>query len=167
MKNLFFISILLVLLSASCKPTEKGYKAAYDAALGKREAAMADIDVNLPEGALQQVDGPQLKEVDGVSVYLLNQRIKPVDGTEETFHSYNVAIGSYKMQTNCRAQVADLKQQGYKAFGAYDADNLFYTIAGSFPTLSEAVKFYKEYRSGSKKVYVGLPDAPVIIFSPH
>ena len=166
MKKYLFIIALLTLVFPSCKPTEKGYKAAYDAALGKREALKTDIDVDLPEGALQSVDGPQLKEVDGVKIYLLNQRIKPTENGMKRPESYNVAIGTYKMNTNSKAQAEALKEEGYDAFSAKDAEGMYYTIAGSFPTLSEAVKFYEDYRRGKDRVYVGLPNAPVIIYSP-
>lgn len=165
MKHIYLISLLLLFL-ISCKPTEKGYKAAYDAALGKREAAMADIDVNLPEGAVQQVDGPQLKEYNGSKVYVLNQRIKPdVDGMRLP-GSYNVAVGTYKMDTNCKAQVKVLREEGYDSFPAKDMEGMYYTIAGSFPTLDEAAKFYQKYMSEKDRVYIGLPKAPVIIYSP-
>ena len=166
MKKYLFLFSLLLFLLPSCKPTEKGYKAAYDAALGKREAVKADIDVDLPEGALQSVDGPQLKEVDGVKVYLLNQRIRPVEEDKTLPESYNVAIGTYKMNTNSKAQAQALKEEGYDAFSAKDTEGMYYTIAGSFPTLSEAVKFYEKYKAGKDRVYVGLPNAPVIIYSP-
>ena len=167
MKKIFIIcSVVCVLLLVECKPTEKGYKSAYDAALGKRQAAMADLDVNLPEGALQQVDGAQLREVDGVKVYVLNQRLKPADPGMELPGNYNVAVGTYKMITNSRSQSQALIAEGYKAFPAQEPDGMYYTIAGSFDNLSEAVKFYESYRKGKDRVYVGLPDAPVIIYSP-
>ena len=166
MKKLLFIIIPAMFLLSGCKPTEKGYKSAYDAALGKREAAMADMGMDLPKGAIQQVDGPQLRDVDGVKVYVLNQRIKPADTVMEMPGSYNVAIGTYKMITNCRAQSEDLIAQGYHAFPAQDTKGMFFTIAGSFKTLQEAVTFYQEYQKGKNRVYVGLPNAPVIIYSP-
>lgn len=166
MKNLFYIITLLLFLLPSCKPTEKGYKAAYDAALGKREAVKADLDVDLPDGAFQSVDGPQLKEVDGVKVYILNQRIKPAEEGMTLPENYNVAVGTYKMNTNSKAQAQALHEAGYEAFSAKDTEGMYYTIAGSFPSLSEAVKFYEEYKAGKDRVYVGLPNAPVIIYSP-
>ena len=164
-KSVFLFCILAAMILVACKPTEKGYKAAYDAARGKREAVKADIDVDLPEGAFQAVDGPQLKEVDGVKVYVLNQRIKPAEYISQLPAEYNVAIGKYKMITNCRAQAEALREEGYESFPAEDTEEMFYTIAGSFPTLSEAVKFYQEYRKEGNRVYVGLPESPVIIYS--
>ena len=166
MKKIIFLFSIILLSLTSCKPTEKGYKAAYDAALGKREAVKTDIDVDLPEGALQDYEGAQLKEVDGVKVYLLNQRIKPAEEDVQLPGSYNVAVGTYKMITNCRSQSNALKNEGYKAFPAQEPDGMYYTVAGSFDNLSEAVKFYQDYKSGKDRVYVGLPNSPIIIYSP-
>lgn len=166
MKHFIVVAIGLTLLLTGCKPTEKNYKSAYDAALGKREAALADLNANMDEVEFQQVDGPQLKEVDGVKVYVLNQRLAPADFVMEMPEEYNVAVGMYKMITNCKAQAEQMLANGYHAFPAKDVDGLYYTVAGSFPTLSEAVKFYQKYQQGKDRVYVGLPGAPVIIYSP-
>ena len=168
MKNLSYCILLgaFLFLLTGCKPTEKNYKSAYDAALGKRQSSMNEIDGNIPEGKLQQVDGAQLKEVDGISVYVLNKRIYPAEENMSLPGNYNVAIGAYKMITNCKAQSEVLKEEGYSAFPAKEPEGMYYTIAGSFPTLSDAVKFYSEYQRGKGKVYVGLPDAPIIIYSP-
>lgn len=162
----------LVILAAtsfgmtSCKPTEKNYKAAYDAALGKREAARAELGIDLPEGAIQQVDGPQLKKVDGVDVYVLNKRIVPVEEGMKLPGNYNVVVGVYKMNTNSLAQSEDLKAEGYEAFAAKDSSGMHYTVAGSFPTMKEAIAFYQAYKSKSGRVYVGLPESPIILYSP-
>ena len=166
MKKLLLITIIFISFLSSCKPTEKGYKAAYDAAREKREATFGDIDVNLPEGALQDYDGAQLREINGVKVYILNQRISSADGTFTLPGSYNVAVGTYKMITNCRSQVATLLDEGYNAFAAKEPDGMYYTIAGSFDSLDEAVSFYEKYRTNPRHVYVGLPNAPIIIYSP-
>lgn len=158
---------LLILLATACKPTEQGYKAAYDAAKEKREAALSDIGVEIPEGGLQQVDGAQLREVNGVKVYVLNQRIKPITEGMSLPGSYNVAVGTYKMSTNAKAQSEALVAEGYNAFPAKEGQGMYYTIAGSFPSIDEAVKFYTEYQRGKDRVYVGLPNAPIIIYSPR
>lgn len=167
MKEIFLLLLLFSLLLSSCKPTEKGYKAAYDAALGKREAVKSDLGVDLPEGTFQSVDGPQLKDVDGKKVYVLNQRIKPsIDGMSLP-GKYNVAVGSYKMITNCKAQAEALQNEGYEAFPAQESDGVFYTVAASFQEMSDAVKFYEKYKESKDRVYVGLPGSPVIIYSPR
>ena len=158
--------IAITVALTSCKPTEKGYKSAFDAALNKREAVKADIDRNVAVSEFQSVDGAQLKEIDGVKVYVLNQRLRPAEEGMALPGSYNVAVGKYKMITNCRSQANDLKAEGYDAFPAKDTDGMYYTVAGSFATLSEAEKFTQEYQKNKDRAYVGLPSAPVIIFSP-
>ena len=160
---IFLVVIFLGLIG--CKPTEKGYKAAYDAALGKREAVKADLDADVPEGALQEFDGPQLKEVDGVNVFILNQRIRAAEVGQTLPGKYHVAVGMYKMITNCKSQVEALREGGYEAYVAKDVEGIYYTIAASFASLSEAVKFYEKYQKEKDRVYVGLPNAPVIIYS--
>ena len=166
MKKIFIITGLAFLISLSaCKPTEKGYQAAYDAAKNKREASISDLGVDLPAGAFQEVDGPQLKTVDGVQVYVLNERLKPETFFTELPGNYNVAIGKYKMITNSKKQAEELRKGGYEAFVAKTSKDVYYTVASSFATLEEAVKFYQELQKDKKRVYVGLPEAPVIIYS--
>lgn len=164
------ISILMIagtlLFLGACKPTEKGYQAAYDAAQGKRQAVLDALDVNLPEGAIQDVDGAQLRDIDGVKVYVINRRIRPADKNKALPGSYNVAVGKFKMITNSESQSKDLQEDGFDAFPAKEAEGDYYTIAGSFQTLQEAVKFYEKYKDGKNRAYVGLPNAPVIIYSP-
>lgn len=149
---------------AGCKPTERNYKAAYDAALQKRQSEAADPDLNLPSGGLQSMGGPRLQDVGGRQVYLSAEPLKFVDGLEHDMRRYNVAVAAYKMQTNCAAQVSDLFTRGYKAFAARNGDDKYYVIAASFDTLDEAAAFVEEYEASHRDAaYIGLPDAPVII----
>ena len=167
MKLLKFISSLALslLMLASCKPTEKGYQSAYDAAQHKRDSFNASLGVNIPEGALQQVDGPQLKEIDGKSVYVLNRRLKALDN-DSILCEYNVAVGEFKMSTNAIALAENLRKEGYKAFAAADMDEKYFTIASTFSNMADALSFLDKYKSAKDRVYVGLPEAPVIIYTP-
>lgn len=168
MKRIFFLlSIFALLIPAACKPTEKGYKSAYDAALNKRQAALDAIDAQIPAHELQEVDGMQIKTIDGVKVFLMNQRLTPLEDSGVDMENYNVAVGAYKMITNCKAQVEALREEGFRAFVAQDADGMFYSIAGSFKFVNEAAKFYSGFKKSAKRVYVGLHNDPVIIYSPN
>lgn len=158
--------MLILFASTSCKPTEKGYRNAYDAALNKRQSTLGDLDVNISPDEIQEIDGMQLKTVDGVKVWVLNTRITPVNEEMKLPGNYNVAVGYYKMITNCQAQAEALKEEGMQAFPAKDSEGDYYTIAGSFQFLKEAVKFDLEYQKRKNSVYVGLHNAPVIIYSP-
>lgn len=166
-RNLITYGVLLsgVVAMTGCKPTEKNYKSAYDAALAKRSAEAADPDLNLPSGGYRRVGDPEMKSVNGKDYPYLFVRLKP-RSEGAAMKAYNVAVSVYKMPTNCDAQVADLRSEGYPAFGAETGDDRFYVIIGSYPTLEEAASGVDEYTSENKEaVYVGLP-SPVIIRTP-
>lgn len=162
-----FLSIFsfFILAFIGCKPTEQGYKNAYDAALNKREAAMGDMGVNLPKGALQQVDGPQLRKMAGGEFYFIGKNLSPMEEGKTLPGNYNVVAGEFKMPTNCRALVATLREEGFEAFVAEDKEEKFYSVAGSFDSEKEAADCYKKLQEMKDRVYVGLPGAPVIIYS--
>lgn len=162
----YLLPLLFILAFSGCKPTEKGYKSAYDAALNKRQQTLADYDSEIPSGAgvIQSTDGPQLKEINGKNCYLLNERLRSLEGNPALKEPYNIAVACYKMPTNCKAQVSDLISQGYPAFGAQTGDEKFYVIISAFTNLEEAVEMSEKIKK-KFHVFVGLPDSPVIIYS--
>ncbi len=159
---------MTVVLSGSviltgCKPTEKNYKSAYDAAVAKNKAEQTDPDLNLPADGFHRLGEPVKKELDGVSYFYKVARLTPLD-KERELDSYGVAIAVYKMPTNCRAQVSNLREEGYEAAGGKSVDSEYYVFAGTYPTLEEAVKSAVDYQNRHKDTpYVGLPGAPVVI----
>ena len=161
--GLYAVAIIIALMATACKPTEKGYKAAYDAALGKRQQTMVDFDPNLPAEGLQLSDGPMTREINGRKVFVLNERLSLIEPGQGKILPYNVAVGCYKMPTNCKAQVRDLINEGFQAFGTKTADEKFYVIVSSFETLGEAADFVASFTKKGDRAFVGLPDAPVII----
>lgn len=163
-KSVLPILALLLAGMTACKPTESNYKAAYDAAQQKRQAAANDPDLMLPAGALKSIDGPVKRDINGDSLYVIKEHLKFTGGVEHDFHKWNVAVASYKMPTNCAAHVSELFTKGYKAFSVENPEGKFYVIAGSFPELSDAAVFAKEYAAGkTSSDFIGLPGEPVII----
>ena len=162
------LPVILISLSVSitsCKPTEKGYKAAYDAALNKREAATASQQADLSTvgvTAIQTMDGPQLKKIGDYEVYVLSERLKPIDDSD-SLRKFNVAVACYKMPTNCIAQVKDLRDAGKAAYGAKTGDDKFYVIEEGFDNLEEAAAYAAETARNKERAFIGLPGAPVII----
>lgn len=146
-----------------CKPTEKNYKSAYDAALAKNKAEQTDPDLNLPSGGFQRLGEPEKRELDGITYLYKFQRLNPFESGIE-LQRYGVAVALYKMPTNCRAQVANLKEEGYEAVGAKSSDGEFYVLLATYPTLEEAVRNSVKYQQTHKDTpFVGLPDSPVIL----
>lgn len=161
------LSILLTLsgclVLTGCKPTEKNYKAAYDVALAKRQAEQSDPDMNLPGSDYQRLDAPQTKKIGDKEYNYQFVRLNPLDDSV-TMNPYNVAVSVYKMPTNCEAQVSDLKEAGYKAFGAKSGDDKYYVMIGSYSTLEDATAAVDSYVKKNKNAfYVGLDDKPVIV----
>lgn len=166
-KRLLYCGLLLagLMFLPACKPTEKNYKSAYDAAVAKRQAESNDPDLNLPAGGYQRIGDPQKKTVNGKSYGYLFSRVKPLtDGV--SMQPYNVAVAVYKMPTNCEAQVNDLLSVGYQSFGAKTGDDRYYVIIGSYASIDAAAAAIDAYMAKFKDaVYVGLDGAPLILQS--
>lgn len=164
-------SVCIALLAAtalggvtSCKPTEKNYQAAYDAAKAKREAAEADM--MLPGSGLISEDGPRLRIVNGDSLYVAHDRIriKYLQENNIELQPYSVAVSVYKMSTNARATASRLKEAGYNSVVVETTNDRWYAVAGTFPTIGEAGEFIKAFKERNPKYsYIGLPSTPVIL----
>jgi len=172
-KCLLVVAVALVSLTG-CKPTERNYKAAYDAALAKREKTETDIEI--PESGLISLDGPRTRQVGNEKVYydVIPLRLTAsADAKREDSNGvddpcpmrYNVVVGKYRMATNARSQAAMLWQMGYKgAFPAHVNKDAQYSVAASFDTIEAAAEFIKEFVAAHPDMkYVGLPDAPVVV----
>lgn len=160
MKKLLFAAVMLLMVVTGCKPTERGYKAAYDAALAKREKAQAES--MLPASGLLSDDGPQPRVLDGDTVFVTSALLKFDDGAVRPM--YNVAVALYKMNTNARSMATDLKSKGYDAVAAQARGGKWYTVAGAFTSLTGARDFILKFRKDNPGFrYIGLPGAPVVI----
>lgn len=158
------LTALLAFIIAGCKPSEKNYRAAYDAAKAKREAARAEAMV--PATGLMSDDGPMLKMVEGDSVFVSRDRLRidPKAPAESRPQPFCVGVGVYKMHTNAEAAASDLKAKGYNATAMQTTGDRWYVIAAGFPALAEARAFIAEFRKKNPKYpYIGLPGAPVVI----
>lgn len=154
--------VLTVVALAGCKPTEKGYRQAYDAAKAKREAAVREQ--MLPAEGLQSLDGPQLRVMDGDSVYVLRERLR----TEDSKHApkpWLLGVGVYKMNTNAKANAANLQAEGYTDAAAMrGSEGKWYTVAAMAGTLDSLRVIGADFRRRHPEYpYVGLPAAPVLI----
>lgn len=158
----FTLGLLALSLFAACKPTENNYRAAYDAAKAKREAANAEAMV--PATGLLSDDGTSLKIVNGDSLFVSKDRLRRDPEQPDLLKTYNVAVGVYKMNTNAKAQAAALSEKGYSAHAVQTTGDRWYTIAAAFDSLDEAQAFIKEFKKKNPGYpYIGLPGSPVVI----
>lgn len=161
MKRLLY-PILITLLFVGCKPTEKGYQAAYDAAKNKREAAAREQ--MLPAQGLQSDDGPQLRVVDGDSIYVLRAIMRTED-SKRAPAPWLLAVGVYRMSTNAKANAQRLQQAGYpRAVWLKGPENKWYTISDYARSLDSLKTMSRRFKNThSDYPYIGLPASPVII----
>ncbi len=160
MKKIIFMIALASVVLAGCKPTEKNYRAAYDAAISKRQSA----EDSLAADGLVSTDGPRSRNIDGKDYYFLTETIKAAEGYE-TLKDVNVAVAEFKMPTNARSGVEALREKGYDARLAQGVCDKWVVIAGSFDSIKEATELIDEFRRKNPSYpYIGLgADAPVII----
>lgn len=153
---------MAALMLVSCKPTEKNYRTAYDAALRKR-AEVAEQQMRPATGLLSD-DGPQLRVVDGDSVFVLRERLRHLDGSRPGGH-WAVAVGVFKIDTNAKASASDLAAAGWKsAMPAKVPGGDFYALADTVASLDEARDRAARFKLDFPDYpYVGLPGAPVLI----
>lgn len=157
------MAVVLALVSlAGCKPTEKGYRQAYDAAKAKREAAAREQ--MLPAEGLQSEDGPQLRVLDGDTVYVLRERLRTED-SKRAPRPWLLGVGVYKMNTNAKANAASLQAEGYAdATALRGPEGKWYTVAAMAGTLDSLRVIGADFRRRHRDYpYVGLPAAPVLI----
>ncbi len=156
------------IFAAGCKPTEAGYKAAYDAAVGKREAVNADIKA---EGhKVVSMDAPRQTVSAGVRIRVISEYLSEAspDALSDDGR-FRVAAGRYRMAANARAQVGDLKSSGFRRSRLMkDGKDQWYAVAGVYPTLEEAAACVDELqRKLRNESFVGLDGAPLVIESPR
>lgn len=156
------IATVMISVLGGCKPVEKHYKSAYDAAIEKREAAMAEQMI--PATGLLSDDGPQQRIVDGDTLFVVRERLSGYEGATVP-RGWLIAVGQYKMNTNAIANVGDLQREGYKnAQAVRTTGGRWYAIADTAATLDAVRPKVREFERRHKGYpYVGLPGRPVLV----
>lgn len=162
--KLLIVFAMLAVCLVSCKPTEKNYKAAYDAAKAKREKAMDD-DL-IPEGGLLQDDGARpFQLADGRRVGYLREPVKEADDSAEKM-KYYVVVGAFKMRANAAGMMEQLKKEGDSPCLLKQSDEKWYVAAAGFINIDETSAYVAEYLKKHKDAeYIGLDGTPLILES--
>lgn len=160
--RIFISAAIVALMFVGCKPTEKNYKSAYDAALAKREQAAAEQ--MRPATGLLSDDGPTMKVVDGDTLFVTRERLRLPDGKRPE-GEWGVAVALFKMSTNASATVDNLKEAGLPtAVYVKGTEGRHYALADITATLDSARVVVKDFRHAFPDYpFIGLPGAPVII----
>ena len=158
-----------VLLLAGCKPTEKGYQAAYDAAKAKREYKDPDQELLTGGHKLLNDDASNWKVIGNDSLQIQHVRISPEDGKAwPQSGPYRLAVAMFKMNTNALSMLKDLDGKGgLTPIAATDGRGRHFIIAGSatYPdSLGMVLDTFRKANPGFR--YIGMePEQAAIIVS--
>lgn len=166
MKKTLLILGVCTLLFAACKPTEKNYREAYSKAY---EAAQrrAEKETTSTDGArLEATDGMRYEQVGQESVAVVRGRVKSIDETVKTGKAKTgLAVAKYKVNTNARRNVEDLKADYPEAFVATNGSDEYFVVVAVFPALTEAPPYIEEFRKHYPEYhYMGLEGRPAVVF---
>ena len=157
---------VLIATLTGCKPTEKGYRQAYEAAKSKREQKDPDEDLLTGGHKLLSEEATNWRIIDGDSLQLQHKFTKPVDaGKWPQSGPYRLAVAMFKMTTNANSLLSDLKKgRSLEPVIATDGKDTYYIIAGSatyIDSLSNVLATFKHENPGFQ--YIGLPEGKPII----
>lgn len=151
-KIYFLVSVCALLLPlVSCKPTEKNYRAAYEAAKGKRETVDTDADI-LNSG---RIDEPSSNEEKVREFKVETRHFNPGDDIAD----YMFVIARYGMSTNAEAHAASLRDKKLHAHAVTLGPEEWYVVAASFPDVEAAQEFGRKYESKHQsEKWIGLTE---------
>lgn len=163
------ILTLCVLIAAlsGCKPTEKGYRQAYEAAKSKREQKDPDEDLLTGGHRLLNETSSNWRVVGGDSLQMEHKFLRPIDGGKwPQSGPYRLGVALFKMTTNANSLLSDLKKGGsLQPVIATDGKDSFYIIAGSATYIDSLSNVLTTFRKENPDFqYIGLgQDKPLII----
>ena len=165
--TIILMSVVLFGILYGCKPTEKGYRQAYEAAKSKREQADPEEALLTGGHKLLNEESTNWKVIAGDSLQMQHIFLKPTNGEKwpET-GPYRLAVAMFKMTTNANSMIVDLKRKGsLKPVIATDGKDKYYIIAGSatyIDSLGNVLTTFRKENPGFQ--YIGLtPAKPLII----
>lgn len=165
-KSILAICVLMAFM-IGCKPTEKGYKQAYEAAKSKREQVDPDDELMTGGHKLLNEESTNWRVLDGDSLQVQHMLLKPTDGVKwPQSGPYRLAVAMFKMTTNANSMLADLQGKGnLKPVIATDGKDQYYIIAGSASYVDSLGNVLKTFKKEHPKFqYIGLtPAKPVIL----
>lgn len=130
------LSLLLIGGMASCKSSQSAYKAAYEKAQEKK------IEEPVPAPAAEQpvVTTPSTTTTTTAPVREQSERISAVDGNDALLKEYNVIVGSFRQRLNAQSLCERLREDGYPAILAQNAEGWYRVVACSFDNRPAAVQ---------------------------
>jgi len=149
-KTMFLAAALCVAMSfTGCKSSESAYKKAYEKAKANEAAGVtAEPEQTYVPEVTPVVETPvtETKVVDNTdNTPVRQENLSVVDGAG--LKSFSVVVGSFSVRANAEGLQQRLKNAGYPAQLAYNADrNMYRVVATTFDSKSDAVSSRNQLR---------------------
>lgn len=141
--------ICAALTFTSCKSSESAYKKAYEKAQAQQtQQATEQPDTPAPAVTpLETKPSSQTTVMDNVDNATVRQEgVQVIDGAG--LKAYSVVVGSFSLKANAQGLQQTLKNAGYEAQIAYNADrNLYRVVASTSDSKAQAVQSRNELRA--------------------
>lgn len=128
------LSLLLIAGMASCKSSQSAYKAAYEKAQEKKIEEPAPTPapvVEQPVATTPSTTAPVREQ---------SERLNVVDANGASLNAYNVIVGSFRQRLNAQSLCERLREDGYPAILAQNAEGWYRVVACSFDNRPAAVQ---------------------------
>ena len=147
-KYIVLCGVLCVMLAFSgCKSSESAYRQAYEKAQAEDGTSTDVIEETTVVAPVVTAPADETTVVDNIgNVSVREENVTVVDG--EGLKSFSVVVGSFSVKANAEGLQQTLKNAGYNAQLAYNADrDMYRVIAASFDEKVDAVYSRNELRS--------------------
>ena len=135
----------------SCKSSESAYKKAYEKAKAQETAQQPTTPMNNSETEvvtpLETKPADQTKVVDNSdNVSVRQEKVTLLNGAG--LKNFSIVVGSFSLKANAEGLQGQLKNAGYDAQLAYNAErNMYRVIAATFDQKADAARSRDQFRS--------------------
>ncbi len=149
-KSMVFCAGLCVALAfTSCKSSESAYKKAYEKAKAQEQAQQNENTENAAPVVTPLVEKPSTdtKVMDNSDNTPVSQeKLSVVSGAG--LKNFSVVVGAFRVKASAENRQQELKNAGYEAQIAYNAErNLYRVIASTFDAKADAVQSRNQLRT--------------------
>ena len=134
----------------SCKSSESAYKKAYEKAKAQETAQQPTTPMNSETEVVTPLEtkpADQTKVVDNSdNVSVRQEKVTLLNGAG--LKNFSIVVGSFSLKANAEGLQGQLKNAGYDAQLAYNAErNMYRVIAATFDQKADAARSRDQFRS--------------------
>ena len=139
--------LCVMLAFSGCKSSESAYRKAYEKAQSEETTSTDEVEETTVVTPVVTTPANETTVVDNIdNVKVRQENVTLVDG--EGLKSFSVVVGSFAVKANAESLQQTLKNAGYNAQLAYNAErDMYRVVATSYDEKVDAVRSRNELRS--------------------